>query len=63
MKEKTLNIKVCPECKSNVFVNDEIHKETYCLRCGLIIKAPYTTDFIASGFAKLKIKIFDITLN
>lgn len=59
MKENIIQVLVCPECKRNIFIHDDLHHETYCFNCGLTLKAPYTTDFKPSGYAKLKLKLFE----
>ena len=28
---------VCPECKHNIILRDNVREETYCTKCGLII--------------------------
>ena len=34
---KHINI-ICPECKNNQILVDEFHQETYCTKCGLVLK-------------------------
>lgn len=29
---------VCPECYGNEFITDFFHAESYCIRCGLVVK-------------------------
>lgn len=31
-------VKTCPYCFSNALIYDEVHDETYCSKCGLIVK-------------------------
>ena len=42
----TLDGKSCPECGYSV-AKDTAHCETYCIRCGLVVDAPYP---YVSGF-------------
>lgn len=43
-------IRKCIECNSTKFYKDYKLNETSCLSCGLVLYAPYTTDFITDGF-------------
>lgn len=52
-KKKTKNISVirkCIECNSTKFYHDNKLHETSCLKCGLVLYAPYNPDFITDGF-------------
>jgi len=52
-KKKTKNeniIRKCIECNSTKFYHDYKLHETSCLRCGLVLYAPYNADFIVDGF-------------
>lgn len=53
--KKKIPIKVCPECNSHLFKFDTHHRELYCSVCGLIIYAPYTTDYIRPDFKTIHI--------
>lgn len=57
-----IKIKVCPECNSNCFSSDEIHLEIYCSKCGLVLKAPFSADFITPELKKIKIKLYDLLI-
>lgn len=48
-------IRKCVECDSTKFYKDYRLNETSCLKCGLVLYAPYTADFIVDGF-KFEIK-------
>ena len=50
-------VKVCPECNSHLFKNDNTTNEMYCLLCGLTIHAPYSTDFIRPDLKTINIVI------
>lgn len=47
--------KICPECNSCELLFDDIHYETYCKKCGLVIISPPTTDFVTDGYKYLYI--------
>lgn len=51
--------KVCPECgRENCTKYDELHAETYCKYCGLVLTAQYTQcHIIFPGLKKIIIKI------
>jgi transcription initiation factor TFIIIB Brf1 subunit/transcription initiation factor TFIIB len=34
---KHINV-ICPECKSTDILVDDFHQETYCTKCGLVLK-------------------------
>lgn len=57
MKTIKVPVKVCPDCHSHLFRYDERHKEMYCKLCGLVITAPYSTDFIRPDLKTLTIII------
>ena len=41
---------VCPECKSEIILRDNIREETYCTSCGLILEdqtIPRITEIIS----------------
>lgn len=43
--------KVCPECNGNLFVEDTIHAEVHCRKCGLVLVAPPHYSFIPAGYS------------
>lgn len=45
----------CPECENNTFKKEWHTMETYCLKCGLVIVAPPSCDFITDGFNKIQV--------
>lgn len=50
-KKRSKNlIRKCVECDSAEFYKDEKLKEISCLKCGLVLYAPPTADFITDGF-------------
>lgn len=55
--KKKVPVKVCPDCNSHLFRYDDHTKELYCYPCGLVIHAPYTTDFIRPDFKTIEIVI------
>lgn len=63
VKTNTIKIAVCPECNSHHLYKDEIHLETYCYNCGLVVKAPFSTDFITPDLKIITLKIYDLLLS
>lgn len=59
IKYKKIIKKVCPECgKEHTTKYDELHAETYCTNCGLVLTAQYTQcHIIFPGLRKIIIKI------
>lgn len=55
--KKQVKIKVCPECNSHLFNYDEYHLELYCKLCGLVLKAPSSTDFTTPVLKTIQITI------
>ena len=49
-------IKLCPECGEKTFKYDQIHQETYCASCGLILIAPPTAGIIFPGYLVINLK-------
>lgn len=43
-------VKKCVECDSTGFHTDYKLNEISCLKCGLVLYAPYSADFIVDGF-------------
>ena len=48
-KNQTI-IRKCIECDYTKFHYDYKLHETSCLKCGLVLYAPYNADFIVDGF-------------
>lgn len=48
--EKIIYFKICPECYSRHIKSDDIHKEIYCGKCGLVIQAPYQYGIVFPDF-------------
>ena len=59
--KKTIT-KICPECHSNITIYDNIHKEEYCKKCGLILQSPPMYDIITPGYS-LHIQVYTFLLN
>ena len=57
MKTIKVPVRVCPDCYSHLFRYDDHAKELYCKLCGLVITAPYSTDFITPNLKKIHITI------
>ena len=57
-KKKKVPIKVCPECYSHIFMIDHRLQEVYCSKCGLVLKAPYSTDFTTPDYKTIYLKIY-----
>lgn len=47
-------VKMCVECDSTLFHYEEGLREISCLKCGLVLASPPTTDFITDGFRYVK---------
>lgn len=46
----------CPECYCTKLKQDAIHAETYCMQCGLVLKAPVSYGLVYPGFKKIYLK-------
>ena len=46
----------CPECYCTILKHDAIHAETYCMQCGLVLKAPVSYGLVYPGFKKIYLK-------
>ena len=57
MKQKIIKIKVCPECGSCKIKKDENTTEIFCSKCGLVIIAPPTMDYVTDGYKVMEIKL------
>lgn len=57
MEQKIIKIKLCPECGSCETTKDEKTTEIFCSKCGLVIIAPPTTEYITDGYKLLEIKL------
>lgn len=57
MEQKIIKIKLCPECGSCETKKDEKTTEIFCSKCGLVIIAPPTTDYITDGYKSMEIKL------
>lgn len=57
-------IHVCPNCRKRPILRyDDIHDETYCLRCGLVISAPPVCGLVFPGLEEVEIRRYtDINL-
>lgn len=58
---KKITKKICPNCKQQEnTTTDNIHAETYCNHCGLILEAPPQYGIIFPGLYTITIKIPEI---
>lgn len=46
IQNRNKSLKLCPECNSKDLVFDIDKVETYCSKCGLVLKSPYDIDII-----------------
>lgn len=49
-KNKRIRIKKCFECGYTKFHYERKLQEISCLKCGLVLYSPPTTDFVTDGF-------------
>lgn len=49
-KKKINYRKKCFECGFDKFYQDMRLREISCLKCGLVLYAPYSPDFVTDGF-------------
>lgn len=55
----SVNIYLCPECDNTTFLKDFHDNNIFCRKCGLVVNAPYSADFIVDGF---KVKKLDLIM-
>ena len=45
---------VCPDCYNDVFITDLFHAESYCSKCGLVVRDNTITDIRTGQYLKEK---------
>lgn len=54
-------IHVCPECENDSFL---IHESSvFCRKCGLVVKAPYSPDYVTDGYKKKKVNLIMVDID
>ena len=54
---------VCPDCYGNDFITDLFHDETYCSKCGLVVKDNSIGSIRTEQYLKARQDKIDAELN